>query len=65
MPRVSSTFSRATKRAIGPPTLVEACLWSSINLTTGSSEWLEHFIETGPGTVVPFSRETGGFYFAI
>jgi len=26
-------------------------------LTTRSSEWLEHFIDTDPGAVVPFSRE--------
>jgi ribonuclease VapC len=43
--------------AIGAPTLVEARLWCSVNLTTRLSEWLEHFIDTGPGTVVPFSRE--------
>ena len=43
--------------AIGAPTLVETRLWCSVNLTTRLSEWLEHFIETGPGTVVPFSRE--------
>jgi len=43
--------------AIGAPTLVEAGLWCSVNLTTLLSEWLEHFIDTGPGTVVPFSRE--------
>jgi ribonuclease VapC len=43
--------------AIGAPTLVETRLWCSVNLTTRLSGWLEHFIETGPGTVVPFSRE--------
>lgn len=43
--------------AIGAPTLVEARLWRSVNLTTRLSEWLEHFIDTGSGTVVPFSRE--------
>jgi hypothetical protein len=26
-------------------------------MTTRLSEWLEHFIDTGPGTVIPFSRE--------
>ena len=31
--------------AIGAPTLVEARLWCSVNLTTRLSEWLEHFIE--------------------
>jgi len=43
--------------AIGAPTLVEARLWCSVNLTTRLSAWLEHFIDTEPGTVVPFSRE--------
>ena len=43
--------------AVGAPTLVEARLWCSVNLTTRLSEWLEQFIETGPGTVVPFSPE--------
>jgi ribonuclease VapC len=45
--------------AIGAPTLLEALLWCSVNLTTRSSERLEHFIDTGPGTVVPLSREMG------
>lgn len=43
--------------AIGAPTLVEARLWCSVNLTTRSSDWLGHFIDKGPGTVVPFTRE--------
>jgi ribonuclease VapC len=43
--------------AIGAPTLVEARLWCSVNLTTHSSDWLEHFIDRGPGTIVPFGRE--------
>jgi ribonuclease VapC len=43
--------------AIGAPTPVEARLWCSVNLTTRSSDWLEHFIDAGPGTVIPFSRE--------
>ena len=43
--------------AIGAPTLVETRLWCSVNLTTRLSEWLEHFIDMGPGTVIPFSRE--------
>ena len=43
--------------AIGAPTLVETRLWCSVNLTTHSSDWLERFIEAGPGMVVPFSRE--------
>ena len=43
--------------AIGAPTLVEARLWCSVNLTSHASDWLEHFIEGGPGTIVPFSRD--------
>ena len=43
--------------AIGAPTLVETRLWCSVNLATRSSEWLEHFIDAGPGIVIPFSRE--------
>jgi len=43
--------------AIGAPTLVEARLWCSVNLTTRLSAWLEHFIDTGPGTIVTVSRE--------
>jgi ribonuclease VapC len=43
--------------AIGAPTLVETRLWCSVNLTTRSSEWLEHFIDAGPGIIIPFSRE--------
>lgn len=42
---------------IGAPTLVETRLWCSVNLTTGSSDWLEDFIDAGPGTVIPFSRD--------
>jgi ribonuclease VapC len=42
---------------IGAPALVEARLWCSVNLTIRWSDWLEHFIDTGPGMVVPFSRE--------
>jgi ribonuclease VapC len=42
--------------AIGAPTLVEARLWCSVNLTTHASDWLEDFIG-GPATIVPFSRE--------
>jgi ribonuclease VapC len=43
--------------AIGAPTLVEARLWCSVNLTTGSSDWLEHFIDDGPGSIIPFGRD--------
>jgi predicted nucleic acid-binding protein len=40
--------------AIDAPTLVEARLWCSVNLTRRASDWLEHLIEGGPGTIVPF-----------
>ena len=43
--------------AIGAPTLVEARLWCSVNLTTHASDWLEDFVEAGPGAIVPFGRE--------
>lgn len=43
--------------AIGTPTLVETRAWCTINLSTGSSRWLEHFIDTGPGAIIPFSLE--------
>ena len=43
--------------AIGAPTLVETRLWCSANLATRSSEWLEHFVDAGPGIIIPFSRE--------
>jgi ribonuclease VapC len=43
--------------AIGAPTLVETRAWCSINLTGRSSRWLEHFIDSRPVAVVPFSRD--------
>ena len=43
--------------AIGAPTLVETRAWCSINLATRSSGWLKDFIESGPGAIIPFSRE--------
>lgn len=45
--------------AIGAPTLVETRLWCGVNLATGVSEWLEQFVDAGPGAaaVIPFSRE--------
>src|SRR5260370_25678381 len=43
--------------AISAPTLVEVRAWCTINLAKRSSRWLEQFIEAGPGSVVPFSRE--------
>jgi ribonuclease VapC len=42
---------------IGAPTLVEARAWCIMNLATRSSRWLEQFIDTGPVSVIPFSRE--------
>ena len=42
---------------VGAPTLVETRAWCSINLTTHLSDWLEDFVDSDPGTVVPFSRE--------
>ena len=47
----------AEECAIGAPTLVETRAWCAVNLTTGSSDWFEDFIDAGPGTVVPFSRK--------
>jgi ribonuclease VapC len=47
----------AEECAIGAPTLVEARAWCAINLKARSSRWLEQFIESGPVSVVPFSRE--------
>lgn len=43
--------------AIGAPTLVETRAWCAINLPARSSAWLEHFIDSGPGLIVQFSRE--------
>jgi ribonuclease VapC len=43
--------------AIGAPTLVETRAWCSANLAARASPWLEDFIESGPGVVIPFSRE--------
>jgi len=42
---------------IGAPTLVEARAWCTINLAARSSRWLEHFIDSGPVAIAPFSRE--------
>jgi ribonuclease VapC len=41
---------------IGAPTLVETRAWCSVNLAVRASGWLEDFIQSGPGTVLPFSR---------
>jgi ribonuclease VapC len=43
--------------AIGAPTLVETRAWCSINLAARSSGWLEDFIGSGPGAIIPFSHE--------
>lgn len=43
--------------AMGAPTLVETRAWCSINLAARTSRWLEDFIESGHGAIVPFSRE--------
>jgi ribonuclease VapC len=42
---------------IGAPTLVETRAWCTINLAKRSSRWLEHFIDAGHTTIVPFGRE--------
>lgn len=42
---------------VGAPTYVETRAWCSVNLSERSSRWLLRFIESRPGTVVPFSRE--------
>ncbi len=47
----------AEECGIGTPTLVEARAWCSINLAGRSSRWLERFVDSRPGVVVPFSRE--------
>jgi ribonuclease VapC len=43
--------------AIGAPTLVETRAWCSINLAARSSIWLEDFVGSGHGAIVPFSRQ--------
>ena len=43
--------------AIGTPTLIETRAWCSVNLAARVSHWLDDFIDSGPGTIVPFSRE--------
>ena len=43
--------------AIGAPTLVETRAWCAINLVRRSSRWLEAFVDSRPGAVVPFGRE--------
>ncbi len=43
--------------AIGTPTLVEARAWCTINLPARFSRWLEHFVDGGPVSIIPFTRE--------
>lgn len=43
--------------ALGAPTLVETRAWCAVNLAMRSSRWLEHFIDSGPVSVIPFSRD--------
>lgn len=45
------------ENVIGAPTLVEARAWCIMNLAARSSRWLEQFINSGPVSVIPFSRE--------
>ncbi|MGH7083526.1 MAG: PIN domain-containing protein [Acetobacteraceae bacterium] len=42
--------------AIGAPTLVEARAWCTINLAERASRWLERFVESDRGAIIPFSR---------
>jgi ribonuclease VapC len=42
---------------LGAPTLVEARAWCAINLARHVSHWLEHVVDSGPISVVPFGRE--------
>lgn len=42
---------------LGTPTLIEVRAWCAINLATRISKWLEHVIDSGPVSVLPFSRE--------
>lgn len=43
--------------ALGTPTLVETRAWCSINLAARSSSWLEQFLASRRGAVVPFSAD--------
>jgi len=43
--------------AVGAPTLVETRAWCAINLTAGSSRWLEGVIQADGVSVVPFGRD--------
>lgn len=45
----------AEECAIGAPTLVEARLWCSVNMSR-PSRWLEGFVDGDGVTVVPFGR---------
>jgi ribonuclease VapC len=43
--------------AVGAPTLVETRAWCSVNMKVRSSSWLDSFLDSGDGTVLPFSRD--------
>jgi ribonuclease VapC len=47
----------AEECALGAPTLVETRAWCAINLARRASQWLEHVIDAGPVSVIPFNRE--------
>jgi ribonuclease VapC len=42
---------------LGAPTLVETRAWCAVNLAQRTSHWLEHVVDTGPVSVIPFGRE--------
>jgi ribonuclease VapC len=47
----------ADECALGAPTLLETRAWCAINLAQRVSRWLEHVIDAGPVSVIPFNRE--------
>jgi ribonuclease VapC len=47
----------AEECALGAPTLVETRAWCAINLARRTSHWLEHVVDAGPVSVMPFNRE--------
>jgi ribonuclease VapC len=42
---------------LGAPTLVETRAWCAVNLVQRTSHWLEHVVDAGPVSVIPFGRE--------
>ena len=42
---------------LGAPTLVETRAWCAANLAQRTSHWLEHVVDAGPVSVIPFGRE--------